>query len=277
MRIVDVPDPGEPGAGEVRRQARGGRPLRLGLPLLPRGRSADSSSTRASRATRPPASSRPSGPDCPPRAAGGRARRDLAARARAGTATRAGSGAATCASNISLMGVHRTARSRSGCVVPADPGLPGRRPRTRPLAALIEPVSIAVRAVVRGAGGGGRRRSSSSAPARSGRPSPPRRSTGARPCCSSTASRAASSADGPPEPSVLVLDGGSRSRRRRPGVGRRRRARGRLRGDGRPRGGADGRRARRTGRARGHRRALEPRCVRSASATSPSRRSTSSA
>ena len=273
-RSSTCPSPGEPGRRRGARPARGGRLCgsdfhyflgELGFERL----------TRASRATRPPASSRPSGRTAR-RSSGGRARRDVAARG-----VRALLSVPDRAQNVCVehQPDRRPPRRRApGAAACCPPRRSSRSDDRDPaLAALIEPVSIAVRAVVRGARRSEERRPSSSAPGRSGRRSPPRRSTGERPCCSSiaVASRLAAGAAHRSRDAAPGRRG--RSRRRGPRMGRRRRPRGRLRGDRRPRGRPDRGRARRPGRARGHRRALAAPMRRSAWATWRSRRSTCSA
>ena len=115
MRIADVPDPGEPGAGRGGRQTGGGRPLRVGLPLLPRRHRAVPESELYPRVQGHEAAGviEAIGPDGPTGSGsenGSRSGRSPPAV----TAIRAGSGGRTSARTSASSGSTATERSRSG-------------------------------------------------------------------------------------------------------------------------------------------------------------------
>ena len=118
--------PGEPGVGEVLVEAGGGRPLRLGLPLLPR-RPRDWSCIRASRATSSPEIVEAVGPESP-------AHLRVGERVAVWPLTSCGHcypcriGRRNVCANIRLVGIHRDGALQERLRVPLAPGLPGRRP-----------------------------------------------------------------------------------------------------------------------------------------------------
>ena len=276
IRIIDVPDPGEPGEGEVvvRPEAVGlcGSDFHYFLghigsveesKLYPRIFGHEAAGILDAV-----------GPGCPPELRTGE-RVAMWPLVACGHCYPCRIGRGNACVNISLIGVHTDGALQDRLRIPATQVFPvgDRDPAA---AALIEPVSIAVRAVVRGRVAEGEKVVV----------------FGAGPIGQAIAVAAIDSGA-----SVLLVDrvqsrlergktmgadvlavaAGRGSRRGCARMGRQRRARGGIRGDGRRPGRTDGCGARRTGGPGGDRRARPSTTLRCGSPTSPSRRSTSSA
>ena len=150
MRVVDVPDPGEPGPGEVlvRPEAVGlcGSDFHyflgdiadaLGVELYPRVQGHEAAGTLKAV-----------GPDCPPQLRPGQ-RVALWPLVACGRCYPCRVGRDNVCANINLIGIHRDGMLQDLLRVPASQVFPVDT-EDPALAALIEPVSIAVRAVGRG-------------------------------------------------------------------------------------------------------------------------------
>ncbi len=133
MAVLERPEPAEPGPGRGRGGARGGRDLRLGLPLLPRRavrRQPAGRSSRGSRAMRSEPRSRRSAP-----IAGRIWSSDSGSRCgrcgRAGSATRAASAGPNTCDYFELIGIHTDGGLQAAASRPRGAGLPdpGRRSR----------------------------------------------------------------------------------------------------------------------------------------------------
>jgi L-gulonate 5-dehydrogenase len=155
MRVVDVPDPGEPGQGEVivRPEAVGlcGSDFHYFLGDL--GTASDAELYPRIQGHEFSATVEEVGPECPPDVRVGE-------RVAVWPVTSCGRcypcriGRGNVCANLSLVGVHRDGALQERLRLPASQVFPigGRDPA---VAALVEPVSIAVRAVVRGRVGPG--------------------------------------------------------------------------------------------------------------------------
>ena len=150
MRVVDVPDPGEPGAGEVlvRPEAVGlcGSDFHyflgdiadaLGVELYPRVQGHEAAGILEAV-----------GPDCPPHLQAGH-RVALWPLVACGRCYPCRIGRDNVCANINLIGIHRDGMLQDLLRLPASQVYPVEA-EDAALAALIEPVSIAVRAVGRG-------------------------------------------------------------------------------------------------------------------------------